>query len=311
MNKSLLPVVTALLVVVCLIQTYRVMQLQALVEEAMISVEMLEVCTEQVEAGHRDNEISDADLAPRLLKDQEEITRYVEDFPVDDYTVYSVDLGTMAVQFYLDQSADVIKNVLKEGKVWESYIIDKIVRYARRGSTVLDIGAHIGSHSLFMSAMVGGNGRVYGFEPQKKLYREYVHNMRLNGVDNVIPLRYAAGDTNAVIEMNPATTGNEGGTSVGEGGDQAELRTVDSFNFKNVSLIKIDVEYLEDAVLEGARETILREKPVLLVEIQGGYNPETAPPEIMQKKAATVKKIESMGYKVVRFHPYDYLAIPH
>ncbi|NBR78651.1 MAG: FkbM family methyltransferase, partial [Alphaproteobacteria bacterium] len=55
-------------------------------------------------------------------------------------------------------------------------------------------------------------------------------------------------------------------------GDQAELRTIDSFGFRNVSLLKIDVESLEDQVLDGARETILESKPVILAEIQGGLS---------------------------------------
>ena len=59
---------------------------------------------------------------------------------------------------------------------------------------------------------------------------------------------------------------------MGEGGDQAELRTIDSFGFRNVSLLKIDVESLEDQVLDGARETILESKPVILAEIQGGLS---------------------------------------
>lgn len=236
---------------------------------------------------------------------------YVEAFPVGDYEVYPMPGNVFTGNLYLDDTVDVIKDELKAGNLWETHVVGMIVKYAQRGTTMLDVGAHIGVHSLIMSKLAGPTGRVYAYEPQKKLYRELVHNMRLNGATNVVPMRYAAGDTQTVIEMNPPTDGNEGGTSVGEGGDQAELRTIDSFGFKNVSLMKLDVEHLEDQVLEGAQQTIAESKPVILVEIQGGYLLDTAPQEVLEKIAATVKRIEDMGYSVLRFGHYDYVGIPN
>ena len=41
---------------------------------------------------------------------------------------------------------------------------------------------------------------------------------------------------------------------------------VDYFNFENVSLIKIDVEHMEIAVLEGCLNLIKRCKPTILIE---------------------------------------------
>jgi len=46
------------------------------------------------------------------------------------------------------------------------------------------------------------------------------------------------------------------------------LRRLDDFEFSDVSFIKIDVEGHELAVINGARETILSEKPVMLIEIE-------------------------------------------
>jgi hypothetical protein len=49
-----------------------------------------------------------------------------------------------------------------------------------------------------------------------------------------------------------------------------ELRTIDSFAFKDVRAIKIDVEGSELAVLAGGRATILRDRPPLIVELLTG-----------------------------------------
>ena len=45
-------------------------------------------------------------------------------------------------------------------------------------------------------------------------------------------------------------------------------RTLDSYGFSNVGFIKIDVEGFEAAVLAGARDTILRERPVMQIELE-------------------------------------------
>ena len=55
-----------------------------------------------------------------------------------------------------------------------------------------------------------------------------------------------------------------------------ELRTIDSFAFKDVRAIKIDVEGSELAVLAGGRETILRDRPPLIVELLTGAHADPA-----------------------------------
>jgi FkbM family methyltransferase len=55
---------------------------------------------------------------------------------------------------------------------------------------------------------------------------------------------------------------------------KVEVRTLDSFAFSNVQLIKADVEGSELEVLEGARETIGRDHPALLLELLSGTYPD-------------------------------------
>tara|TARA_E500000331_G_scaffold351638_1_gene398694 strand:- start:120 stop:1016 length:897 start_codon:yes stop_codon:yes gene_type:complete len=253
------------------------------------------------------NQMVEEILAPRLLDDRGEERAYLQAFPYEDYTTVKVSgVGS----FHLGSPKDHIKDVLRQGIVWEASVVHMISKYVRFGSQVVDAGAHIGAHTLVMANLVGPNGRVFAFEPRKKLHRELHHNAKLNGYENIVALRYALGDTNAVIEMDAVVDENEGGTHVGSGGDAAELRTIDSFFLQNVSLIKIDVEHFEDPVLEGARNTIAYNRLFIIVEIQGGYNYDNVPEEIREKILHTIGKIESMGYRVTRFGTYDYLGIP-
>jgi hypothetical protein len=51
---------------------------------------------------------------------------------------------------------------------------------------------------------------------------------------------------------------------------QVDVRTLDSFGFNDVRFIKADVEGSEREVLDGARETIARDRPMLLLELLSG-----------------------------------------
>lgn len=253
------------------------------------------------------NAVDAALLRPALLDDRAHMEAYLAAWPADHYKQYRVDsLGV----FYIDNVHDLIKAWLVRGLLWEKHLVALFPKYVKPGTTVIDAGAHIGTHTLALAKLAGPEGRVYAFEPQRKIYRELVYNMRLNRVSNVVPLRFALGDGAGVIEMARATVGNEGATPVGLGGDQAELRSLDSFGFRNVSFMKIDVEGFEDLVLHGARETVRRNRPVILIEIQGGQRYESASTEMRAKIDGTRARLAAMGYKVERVHDHDYLAIP-
>jgi FkbM family methyltransferase len=258
--------------------------------------------------GVNPNVIDEALLRPVLLKeDRQEVQAYMARLPVGAYQVYRVDkIG----RFHVDDDNDMIKRTIMRNEVWDWYLVELFPKYVKPDSIVIDAGAHIGFHTVSFAKLVGAKGRVYAFEPQRKLYRELVFNLRLNGIDNVVPLRYALGQTAGVIEMDRAVVGNEGATQVGGGGDRAELRTLDSFGLRNVSLIKIDVESYEDFVLEGARLTIARSRPVILIEIMGGHQYESAPPEVKAKIDGTRARLAQMGYKVQKIFAHDYVALP-
>ena len=135
-----------------------------------------------------------------------------------------------------------------------------------QAALALDVGAYIGTHALLMGRLAGPEGRVYAFEPQRKAYRELRRNIELNVLGNVTALRYAVGAETRIVEMNPPKetdlfvrtekgewdkTGRipgESGLSVDAGGERAELRPLGSFGFRNVSVLKIDVEGFEDEV---------------------------------------------------------------
>jgi len=243
-----------------------------------------------------------------VLHDEAAVARYLDAFPLSAYRLRpSKNVG----YFYIDRPDDTIKSVLNGGGAWEPDIRDLLVTHILPGTSALDIGAHIGTHTLPMARAVGSRGHVFAFEPQTKLFRELHMNLTVNQIGNVTPLRFAVGDGEPrVVEMESDTGGNEGGGAVGHGGDAVELRTVDSFGFTNVSLIKIDVEGYEDRVLDGAAMTITAQRPVLIVEIRGGTDYDTATAEERAVIDHTKAKMRLLGYTVTQVSGHDYLGVP-
>lgn len=241
----------------------------------------------------------------------EEITAYIKEFPFSEYSIATVN-GIAGVGYYLIDILDCIKANLKAGNPWEAHIENYIKTYARSGSTVIDVGAHIGTHTLTMSRCVGNRGNVVAFEPQPKSFRELFVNMGMNGASNIRFFWGAAGESEKEIEIPPINASNEGATGIGYGdtGKFVKLISIDSLHLTNVSLIKIDVEGTEDMVLAGARQTILSYKPVLLVEICGGWVYEKQPPELKAIIDQRIRDIRNLGYKVIRIDQWDYLALP-
>ncbi len=236
-----------------------------------------------------------------------DLNQYSQSFPTQNYSLYKVkDSGS----FFLENKPDAIKSELREGRRWEPYLIPYMTQYVKKNSNVLDIGAHIGTHTIYFAKLLAGQGTVWAFEPQQKLFMELNANLFINDVHHVKTLRYAVGKQKGIIQMSPTIEGNEGHTAVGRGGDKADLVSIDSLGIKNVSFIKIDVEGYEDFVLAGAAQTIKTSKPVILCEIMGGAPFETASPAVQMKILRSIAKLKGFGYRVTRVHESDYLAVP-
>lgn len=233
------------------------------------------------------SQVAEPALAPQLLFDADEVAAYLDEFPKGDYQIAEVPgLG----RFYVDHNPAQVKKKLLSGKPWEPYVIKELEKRLAPGDTVLDIGAHIGSLTVPMARLIGPEGTVYAFEPQRKIYRELVHNLKLNKLTNAVPLRFALSSKTGIIEMEPASA------HVGKGGDEVEARTIDSFGFSDVSLMKIDVEGHEAKVLAGAEKTIRALHPMIIIEIWA------------QNRQVVGRILEGYGYSVRKISHHDYIA---
>lgn len=243
------------------------------------------------------------------LADATTLDRNWVEFDPAHYNIYQVEgLG----RFYVDKiTYDSTKKQLAEGVYWEQNIGDLLAANAENGSIAVDAGSHIGLHTVRLAQAVGPTGQVYSFEPQKKLYREQLENLKLNKVTNVQLHRLALGREAKRVAMCEYNADNEGGQLVGSGGDEVEMVTLDSFNLQNVSVIKADVEYYEYLLFQGAENTIKRNWPVILFEmIPGGQPYSKCPAEMHETWFKSKELLESWGYSVELIFGADYIAFP-
>lgn len=158
-------------------------------------------------------------------------------------------------------SPDKIGRIFAAGGLYESPMLDWIHQQGFSG-IALDVGANIGNHTLWMAAVCGLT--VHAFEP---VMPHVVNaNIELNDLWDRVTV-HAVGLGATVGKYHHVAKGVLKAGISGQSTDEiTEVTTMDSFGFRNVSLIKIDVEGMELAVLKGGIRTIEREKPVILIE---------------------------------------------
>ena len=133
----------------------------------------------------------------------------------------------------------------------------------------IDIGANIGMYSYCLSSQYE---HVESFEPDTKitnmLKATQLKNVRIHHTalskktgTKTLYIPIENGELNisrASLEKHPVACETR----------EINTKTLDSFNFVDVDLIKIDVEGHELDVILGARKTIKKYKPILIIEIE-------------------------------------------
>lgn len=203
----------------------------------------------------REDLLSDPSLEQVLSANEEyrqKIIQRILDFPFDEYEIYTVKgLG----KFYLDDKPDWIKDVLKKNHLWEGYLLPFIKKYVKPGTTVIDAGSHIGTHTFSLAQAVQENGKVIAFEPQPKTFSELFMNKKISGYENIECFWGALGDKQGEIEL-PNFYPQVEVTCVydfanGHSGQYAPMIPLDSLNLSNISLMKVDVDGCDEIFLRG------------------------------------------------------------
>jgi FkbM family methyltransferase len=215
-------------------------------------------------------------------------------FRLANPTLLKISLPKYDYKLYFPISKEDFKNMtMYENDIIEQHFAPK------EGDTVVDVGAHIGRYTIISSKRVGPTGKVLAIEANPTNFEILGRNIKLNQLNNVIALNYAAysretkiklylpGEEKGKRKQGHGTTTTVYNTIMLDRANAKEDKylevnadTLDNLLQQNgigqVNWIKIDVEGAELEVLKGAINILSKSKDIaLLIEVHnlhGGTN---------------------------------------
>jgi FkbM family methyltransferase len=162
----------------------------------------------------------------------------------------------------------------------------------------LDVGANIGYHSILISRL-SPMGRVFSFEPTST-FGMLRRNLQHNATTNVDARQQAVADSNRIgTEPIYRLWGKEPELT------EMQFVTIDSFveeaRLERVDFIKIDVDGFDLEVLWGAKKTLDRFSPIVLVELNHalatrGHTPSQAMEWMLERKYSHATVVDADNY---------------
>ena len=236
------------------------------------------------------------------------------------------------IRFYFDfsQTFSRAEAVLSMYGDYEKEDVDFIIDNLADDGTVFDVGGNVGVFSLYI-ANSKTKSRIYSFEPLPSTYKKMLDNLALNSelqkrIISINKGMSAQGGqmffylpvANEAASMRPINDEfymreiNEDGTlsnKIQMDKVLCNIDTVDNFvkenNVSRIDLLKCDVEGAEKDVLLGAKETLIKHKPMVYCEMLRKHAArfDYHPNEI-------IRYMEILGYKCYTFRNHELVYFP-
>ena len=134
--------------------------------------------------------------------------------------------------------------------------LDLLARIVRPGATMMEVGAGVGAHAVFLGTLLGEAGHLFLYESRPVLQRILRQNLAANRVSNVTVMRRALGNQ------------GEGEGTAGVAGSAATIpttETLDELQLERLDWLKVNESVAALDVLAGANETLWRLRPRLFL----------------------------------------------
>ncbi len=197
------------------------------------------------------------------------------------------------MQFFLPYAAtDLIQRIiLRSNNFFEIDVLERCRRYIPQGATIIDAGANIGNHAVYFAKLCGAK-KIFAFEPLRQTFKILERNIQLNAPEKIQCFNFALGSAEGKADLRKYSLDNLGATVLGvSDAGQYPVLPLDSFEFDALDVIKIDVEGAEVSVLEGARQTLAKFRPVIVTEIL----PETNQVSDEKLKALNYRRVDALS----------------
>jgi len=168
---------------------------------------------------------------------------------------------------------------------WVNWDKRVYLSFVRKGDIVLDVGANVGAHSVFLSHLVGNRGRVLAFEPLPPNLDAFMETIRRRSrIPNISIVQSAVGNPTttdqSVVIRAPADDLTQASLQVQEAGSwqangklrefSVSLTSLDAESdvqaLPRIDFVKIDVEGGELDVLRGATKILEKHHPLVYCE---------------------------------------------
>lgn len=176
------------------------------------------------------------------------------------------------VMLELDPTQYIDSEILNYG-VFERHSVEWVKKLVRPGMVVLDVGANFGYYTMLFSQLVGPTGAVVAFEPSTRFRTRLRRHASLNDARNVqvVSLALSNFPGELCLQMGGDTASFHWvaeGAPVGT--ETVVLDTLDNYvmshGIEKIDFIKVDIDGHESKFIEGARDTLQRFMPTILIE---------------------------------------------
>jgi len=172
---------------------------------------------------------------------------------------------------------------------YQDDVRDEAFKYVKDFNLAVDVGANVG---LWAKPLAKKFNKVIAFEPLSQVYTCLERNVYGLPVE---VHRYALSNTSGTIDM-VFDSENTGSSYIVENSQgNIILKTLDELDFPKFDLLKVDCERHDLQVLQGGKKTILKYKPIIVVE----QHPDT--------EECAGKFLKSLGAKEITNIRKDYI----
>ena len=188
-----------------------------------------------------------------------------------------------SLAMFVHQETDIhISEQIIENGIWESYETSILKSLLFPGATFIDVGANIGYYSLIGAVLVGDNGRVVAFEPERDNFALLEKNLSFNHIKNVVAVNagLSADQKQGKLYLNEE---NRGDHQIYQQMSSAAPRTVQAISLvagndflsqqlfppvRQIDVLKIDTQGAEFLVLSGLMPLLKASLPRLKMIIE-------------------------------------------
>lgn len=204
---------------------------------------------------------------------------------------------------------DRVSDVIAFTGIYEADFTRRVVRLARKGGTMIDVGAKLGYFSVLWTASNASN-RCIAFEAAPRnleILRKNVDQNRMNERIRLVPCAAAAKSGKLLFDLGPEDQRGWGGIAAVKGERQIEVQAVRVDEIvaadKPITLLKVDVEGADAWALMGCERLLISR---LVQEIWFEQNKPRMKMLGIEENSAQ-KYLESVGYRCT---PHDNVNSP-